>query len=99
MKIDTHLSHFDPALQADRTESVKRSETDAAGRAGAKGGDAVTLSSTAHLAAKAVAEANQVDGVRTDEIARAKRLLASGALGLDADRLADAILERVLDTN
>jgi anti-sigma28 factor (negative regulator of flagellin synthesis) len=99
MKIDNQPSHFDPALQADRTDSVKRVETDAAGRTGSRGGDAVTLSSTAHLAAKAVAEATKVDAARADEIARAKSLLAGGALGENAERLADAILARTLDTN
>jgi anti-sigma28 factor (negative regulator of flagellin synthesis) len=99
MKIDTHRSNFDQALQTDRTDSVKRAETDAAARAGAKGTDAITLSPAAHLAAKALAAAGESDGIRADEVARAKKLLVSGALGLNSDSLADAIIDRVLDVD
>jgi flagellar biosynthesis anti-sigma factor FlgM len=99
MKIDNHRTQLDAALQADRTDGVKRGETDAAGRAGARGGDAVTLSSTAQLAARAVAASSPSEDVRLDEVARGKKLLASGALGQDAERLADVLLERILGTN
>lgn len=99
MKIDTQRANLDKALQTDRTDSVKRAETDAAARAGAKGTDAITLSSTAQLAAKAVTAAGDQDGMRADEIARAKKLLVSGALGLNSDSLADAIIDRVLDVD
>jgi anti-sigma28 factor (negative regulator of flagellin synthesis) len=78
---------------------VKRAETDAAARAGAKGTDAITLSPAAHLAAKALAAAGESDGIRADEVARAKKLLVSGALGLNSDSLADAIIDRVLDVD
>jgi flagellar biosynthesis anti-sigma factor FlgM len=99
MKIDNHRTQLDAALQAERTDGVKRAETDAAGRAAARGGDAVTLSSTAQLAARAVAAAGPSDDLRAEEIARGKKLLASGALGQDAEHLADVLLERILETN
>jgi flagellar biosynthesis anti-sigma factor FlgM len=98
MKIDNH-SHFNPAVQTERTESPKRATTAESGRVGSKGTDAVTLSSDAQLAAKAVAAAGQSDDVRADEVTRAKKLLAGGDLGKNADRLADAIIERVIQTD
>src|SRR5258706_11678203 len=100
MKIDSGRSNFDPAVESERAQAAKRAETSAADRAATdKRSDAVVLSPNAQLAAKAAAQANQTDDVRASEVQRAKNLLASGDLGKDAHRLADAILDRILTTN
>ena len=100
MKIDSGRSNFDPTVESERTQAAKRAETSAADRAAAdKRSDAVVLSSSAQLAAKAAERANQTDDVRASEVERAKHLLASGNLGKDAHRLADAILDRILTSN
>jgi anti-sigma28 factor (negative regulator of flagellin synthesis) len=100
MKIDSTGSNFDSAVQAARAESAKRAEAAAAGRvAEDKQADAVRVSPEAQLAAKAVAAANQPDELRADVVDRAKKLLASGELGKDANRLADAIIDRTIANN
>jgi flagellar biosynthesis anti-sigma factor FlgM len=101
MKIDTYRSHLDPPVQSERPENVKRVETDRVDRTrnSDKRSDAVRLSPEAQLTAKAVASATRPQGVRTDEVERAKKLLASGELGNNADRLADAIIDRTLDSD
>jgi flagellar biosynthesis anti-sigma factor FlgM len=100
MKIDTSCSNLDPTVESERTQAAKRAEMRAADRAATDTrSDAVVLSPDAQLAAKAVADANRSDDVRASEVERAKNLLASGELGKDAHRLADAILDRLLMTN
>jgi anti-sigma28 factor (negative regulator of flagellin synthesis) len=100
MKIDSTASNFDPAVKSERTDSAKRAETTTAGRIAAeKQTDAVRLSPEVQLAARAIAAANQPDASRADVVERAKKLLASGELGKDAGRLADAILDRTIATN
>jgi flagellar biosynthesis anti-sigma factor FlgM len=99
MKIDTYRSHLDPPVQSERTESVQRAETERADRTNAdKRSDAVRLSPEAQLTAKAVASASRPEAVRTHEVEQAKKLLASGELGKDANRLADAIIDRTLES-
>jgi flagellar biosynthesis anti-sigma factor FlgM len=99
MKIDSYRSHLDPAVQSERAESVKRVETDRADRAtnSDKRSDAVRLSPEAQLTAKAVADATRPEAVRADQVEQAKKLLASGELGKNADRLADAIIDRTIE--
>jgi flagellar biosynthesis anti-sigma factor FlgM len=99
MKIDSYRSHLDPAVQSERPESVKRVETDRADRTtnSDKRSDAVRLSPEAQLTAKAMADATRPEGVRADHVEQAKKLLASGELGKNADRLADAIIDRTIE--
>jgi flagellar biosynthesis anti-sigma factor FlgM len=101
MKIDSYRSHLDPAVQSESAESVKRAEADRAARTAAtdKRPDEVRLSSEAQLTAKAVASASGAESVRTHEIEQARKLLASGELGRDAERLADAIIDRSLEND
>jgi flagellar biosynthesis anti-sigma factor FlgM len=100
MKIDTYRSHLDSPVQSEPTESVKRAEAERAERATNRGrqSDAVQLSPEAQLTAKAVASATRPESVRSDMVEQAKKLLASGELGRDADRLADAMIDRILES-
>lgn len=98
MKIESNR----PGLDTTRTDAVDAATTTAAartGRASAAGGaaDQVQVSSGAQLAGAAVKAATDAPDVREAEVARARTLLESGRLGADADRLADALIDRVLD--
>jgi flagellar biosynthesis anti-sigma factor FlgM len=99
MKIDTYRSSFDPSSETERADSVKRAETAATDKASAgKQSDEVRLSPDAKLAAKALAVAGQPDEVRAERVHEAKKMLANGELGRDADRLAAAIIARIMTT-
>lgn len=76
---------------------------DAAGRAGSASstaGDAIQVSNDAKVvaqAARAVGEVAGQDTVRPDVVERAKAALARGEVGADVDRLADRIIDGMLD--
>jgi flagellar biosynthesis anti-sigma factor FlgM len=76
---------------------------DAASRAAtgaATSGDAVRVSSEAHLvaqAASAVGDVGTQEQVRPDVVERAKAALARGEVGADLDRLADRLIDGMLD--
>jgi flagellar biosynthesis anti-sigma factor FlgM len=101
MKIDSYRANLDPAEKNERTENIKRVEADRLDRATTadRRADGVRLSSEAQLAAKALAQASRSTGVRTEAIEPAKQLLASGELGKDPERLADAIINRALEAS
>jgi len=60
-------------------------------------GDHVQVSSDAQLAATAVDAAKQAPDIRTDKVERAKALLADGTLGQDAGKLADSLIDHLLE--
>lgn len=96
MKIEGNRPNVDPSaaakVDASRAESKKGKE------AGRSSGDAVTVSNDVHLAQKAIDTASQsFGGVRPDAVARGKALLASGELGADAHKLADTLIQRLID--
>jgi flagellar biosynthesis anti-sigma factor FlgM len=67
---------------------------------GGKSGDAVRVSSEAHLvaqAANAVGDVASQDQIRPDVVERAKAALARGEVGADLDRLADRLIDGMLD--
>jgi anti-sigma28 factor (negative regulator of flagellin synthesis) len=87
-------------VHSERADNMKRSEVGAAGlTSGQERSDAVHLSADAPLAAKAAKAANMPDPARADKIERAKKLLAGGELGTDANRLADAIIASIIASN
>lgn len=59
--------------------------------------DRVELSKDAAFVNEAVHAANHAPAIRTDKVEQAKKALADGTLGTDADALADAIIDRMLD--
>jgi flagellar biosynthesis anti-sigma factor FlgM len=59
--------------------------------------DKVQVSTTGQLAATAAAAANAVPDLRPDAVERGRALLERGELGRDAERLADALIDSLLD--
>jgi flagellar biosynthesis anti-sigma factor FlgM len=95
MRIDNNRANFD-RLESARTEAAS-SGASKAGRAGQAGsGDQVRLSSGVQLASTAATAAASAPDIRQDKVERAKALLESGKLGNDANKLADALIDRAL---
>ncbi len=92
MKIEQNRANLD-TVGGVRQEAVRdeRAATDRTAAGGA--GDQVRLSTTGQLAAAAAAAAEQAPDVRSEAVARARKLLASGDLGRNAERLADALID------
>jgi flagellar biosynthesis anti-sigma factor FlgM len=63
----------------------------------AQAGDQLTLSQAAQLLKEAQDAASAGPAVRSDLVARMRALLAEGKIGDDAARLADAIIDDVLN--
>jgi|SRR5690348_4491285 hypothetical protein len=95
MKIEGNRPNVDASTVAgvDNTRVGQTSK----GKGPLAGGDAVTVSPDAALAAKAIQAASRALEVRPDAVARGKALLAGGQLGRDADGLANALIQRLLD--
>ncbi len=81
-----------------RQEAVRDERAAAAERATQeKTTDQVRVSTTSQLAAAAAAAASLAPDVRPEAVERGRALLASGDLGRDAGRLADALIDHVID--
>jgi flagellar biosynthesis anti-sigma factor FlgM len=83
-------------VEANRPSEARGGQTAAA--SGPAASDRVRVSDDAKLASAAIAAAEQSPDVRPEAVARGKAVLASGKLGLDHERLADAIIDRSLDS-
>lgn len=96
MKIEGNRPNVDPSaaakVDANRVASKKGKE------AGRSSGDAVTVSNDVQLAQKAIDTASEsFGGIRPEAVARGKALLESGTLGSDAHKLADTLIQRLID--
>lgn len=89
---DTQATEASKQATADR--GVKRTGTD---RPGAAKSDRVEVSSDAQLLAAAINTAKQAPEVRTELVERMKQKLNSGELDTDSGRLADRILDDLLN--
>jgi len=98
MKIDQNRTNLDTVGGA-RAEAVRDERAAAAERAAQdeRAADQVRLSSTGQLAATAAARANEASDVRPEAVERGRALLERGELGADAGRLADALIDSLLD--
>lgn len=96
MRIDKNRTELE-GVSTRRPEATESGTAQGAERAGQAGADRVHLSSTAQLLATATQAANDAPDVRPDVVARAKKLLESGELGADPERLANALIDRALD--
>lgn len=97
MKINQNRADLD-TVSTVRQEPVRDDRAAAADRATTdKATDQVRVSTTSQLAAAAASAAEQASDVRADVVERARQLLASGELGRDADRLADALIDHAID--
>src|SRR5262245_29406265 len=86
------------AEAARRLESARTAADRAAGAAQARpaSGDRVEVSTDAQLVSTAVQAAQDAPVVRPDAVERGRRALESGTLGVDADRLAQRIVDALL---
>jgi flagellar biosynthesis anti-sigma factor FlgM len=98
MKIDQNRTSLDTVggARAEQVRDEKAASTDKA-KADDRRADQVRLSSTGQLAVTAAAAANEAPEIRPEAVARAKALLERGELGNDAGRLADALIDSLLD--
>jgi len=80
----------------DRAEAGKATER-AQNQAKAAKADRVEVSSDATLMNTAVQAANDAPAVRSDKVEAAKKALADGTLGADAGKLAEALIDHMLD--
>jgi flagellar biosynthesis anti-sigma factor FlgM len=81
----------------ERTESGKAAERHGQDAAKAAGADRVELSSDTALPNPAVERAEEPTPIRSDKIDAAKKALADGTLGADAGKLADALIEHMMN--
>lgn len=100
MKIDSGSLPPDANRVTDTpgTASAPSTERPASTRAG--GGDAVRVSGDAQLAAEAarrLAATESSADVRADVVERAKAAVAKGEVGTDLDKLADRLIDGLLD--
>ena len=99
LKIDTYRPNFDPDINVPRVDTRQRETKGAAGKTTNTTADAVHVSTAAQLATTAAQAASRTSDIRPDEVERAKALVASGELGRDPYRLADALIDRALAAN
>ncbi len=96
MKIDHTRANLE-TVAAQQAYAAETRDTKGAERARPSAtADQVSLSTGVQLAQTAAAAAGQTPDVRPEVVARAKALLASGELGNDPGRLADALIDRAL---
>ena len=86
--IPTHIDRVDSGKTADRANT---SATTAAKT------DRVEVSQDAAFVNTVVQAAHETPALREDKIAAAKKALADGTLGQDAGKLADALIDHMLD--
>lgn len=79
----------------ERTEAEKRTGQGTAATRG--GSDSISLSSDAQLLHSALKAAADAPAIRADKVDEARRKLASGDLGRDAGRLADRLIDDLLE--
>ena len=97
MKIDQNRANLDTLRGTDAVRDERAAATGKAAH-GQRSADQVKLSTTGQLAAAAAQAANDAPEVRPDAVARGKALLDSGELAKDAGRLADKLIDSLLDS-
>ena len=86
--------------QVDRTDAGKAGDRLQKPGAPAKSEpktDRVEVSQGAAFVNEVAQAANQAPGIRADKVEQAKKALADGTLGADAGKLADALIDHMLD--
>jgi flagellar biosynthesis anti-sigma factor FlgM len=98
MKIDPNAPNPNVQPLASRAEESRPRPAAGAGEAGsAAGSDTVELSPQAQLVGRALHEASAGPAVRQDKVDQARQKLAAGEIGQDAARLADKIIDHLLE--
>ena len=99
MRIDSNRPNFD-AAPAGKVDATQTTDVKSAGsRTADRRADQVSVSPAAQFASNAIAAAGSAPDVRPDVVERAKALLADGKIGDDPHRLADALIDRALESN
>jgi len=81
-----------------RAEATRTAEKKAASdRAAAAKSDRVEVSKDAQLMTSALKAANEAPAVRPEAVERARKLLESGEIGRDSGKLADKIIDTLLN--
>ena len=83
------------AVRVERTEASEAGER--AQTPASQVTDRVEVTADAEFVNRAVQAAIQAPAIRLDKVEQAKKALADGTLGADAAKLADAIIDRMLD--
>lgn len=96
MRIDGQRLSSLETEAARRLEQAAQAERSSAARAKNSVGDRVEVSADAQLVAGAVQAAHDAPSVRPEAVERGRRLLESGSLGQDAVRLADRMIDSLL---
>src|SRR5262245_27736721 len=93
MKVDNPRAQFGAPVTGVETDPVRVTPRTPA----APEGDAVRLSGDLRLAEEAVRAATVSDEIRADEVARARALIERGELDADLERLADRLIDVMLE--
>ena len=83
--------------QVDRAEAGRANERSQTQAKGAQAQDRVEVSSDATLLNSAVQAAQDAPPIRSEKVEAAKKALAEGTLGADAGKLADALIDHMMD--
>jgi len=95
MKVDNPRAQFGAEvtkISSDASAPAKRPSASAQG-------DAVKLSDDLRLAEEAVRAAAVSDDVRPEAVAKARALISRGEVGTDLERLADRLIDSLLDSH
>jgi len=95
MKVDTTASHQSTAPQ--EVDPNRDKESARAQRSVQNGNDRVDLSTEAALLAEALRVAESIPDVRQDLVEQMQQRFARGEVGDDVVRLADAMIDRLLE--
>lgn len=95
MKVDTTASHQSTAPQ--EVDPNRDKESARAQRSVQNGNDRVDLSTEASLLAEALRVAEGIPDVRQDLVEQMQQRFARGEVGDDVMRLADAMIDRLLE--
>jgi len=97
MKIQGSSPSHESSVAATRLEQVRQERQGRTERSDAQGGDRVELSSDAQLVKQAVKAASDSPVIRQDAVERARQKLEAGQVGSDTLKLADRLIDHLLE--
>jgi flagellar biosynthesis anti-sigma factor FlgM len=96
MKIQGNSPNHETSA-ATRLEQVRTDRQGRGARPGAPGGDRVELSADVQLVTQAVKAADSTPVIRQDVVERARQKLMAGQVGSDPMKLADRLIDHLLE--
>ena len=97
MKIQGSSPSHESSVAATRLEQARPERQGRTERSGSQGGDRVELSSDAQLVTQAVKAASDTPAIRQEAVERARQKLEAGQVGSDALKLADRLIDHLLE--